>query len=135
MPTFTNPNDPTDTYTTGKAGKPPKWVSIHPDFIKYKSEKELINKAPSIITPSKTGLRKWCWCFNDDEDKVQHSANCFVIANTDKEAIILLNKTFKNPVTMYEFKTHWKEIELLETDSIGVFELKDTVMTLRNNKI
>jgi hypothetical protein len=160
MATFTNPANSTEVYVTGNRGKPPGWLKTVPAYLVWREEANKAKEAqlqaekaarkankvetvaeevqdekvPEIASnePQTPKLMKWCWRFNDEEIKSQ--AQCVVVAYSALEARTKLNKTFSNPVTLAEFMKHWKQIDLLETDKVGVFEFKDNLWIDRKEK-
>jgi carbonic anhydrase len=113
-------------WTSGSRGKPPKWVSIHPDYIAFKEQKalEVPKDTPVAVGPQTDArLKFWKWIGLEDFSATQ---KCVVVAHSRTEALRELNKTFKNPVSKLEWDTMWCAIEPNEfmPQSIGAYELK-----------
>lgn len=107
-------------WVSGSRGKPPAWVSNHPDYIKLKSEmpQDTVKKE----VKSDEGLKFWKWSGSSTKDR------CVVAAFDPINAVKLLARRFKMfPVTASEFSTLWKSTPALEDVKVpGVYELKDS---------
>ena len=121
-------------WTSGSRGKPPKWVSIHPDYIAFKGQKALeVTKDTPVEVGPVTDLRLKFWKWIGLEDFAATS-KCYVAAHSRSEAIRELNKTFKaHPVTMAELEKMWTVIEPTEfmPQFVGAYELKGESWTKR----
>jgi hypothetical protein len=127
---------------SGSRGKPPKWVSIHPDYIAFKEQKGISTPVPIKVTVEQlkvttTMIRYWRLVglnAPEDEIKTKLSCNpCYVAALNPAGAIVELNKVFKFPVSPLELQTMWKEIKPTEfmSKEAGVYELKGESWTKR----
>lgn len=122
--TITNP-DTGEKWVSGSRGKPPKWVSTHASYIAFKGLK--VTESPSMpkeVKVSDAMLKFWKLVGLED---CRCMCNCYVAAFSMNEALGLLGKTFKNPVTPREMISMWKEIEPTEfmVQAAGVYELKE----------
>jgi carbonic anhydrase len=111
-----------DHWESGNRGKPPKWVSLHPDYIKWKEQKA---NTP-IISQSQTvqildNVLKF-WKFSSNNREFKSSTICVVAAMSNIEAMQMLNKTFKNPVTANEFASLWTLTSINGLTKEGVYE-------------
>jgi hypothetical protein len=120
--TFTHSDG--STYTTGKPGKPPKWLYEHPEYIKLlETTPSPIQKA--ITTVSDTALKVWKWADQtDDNGTTAKTAICIVAAHSRNQALQLLAKRFPSfPVYPSEFDLMWKRIDSNESITTpGVYE-------------
>ena len=117
--TFTHTDG--SNYTTGKPGKPPKWLKDHPDYIKLLENTPITHVAQSSFQAPSTSNKLRCWRWNDQDGLPQ--TVCFVAAHNSTEAMKLLNKRFTFKVSHSEFALMWKEIDLVESISTpGVYE-------------
>lgn len=136
--TLTNPNG--EKWTSGSRGKPPKWVSEHPEYLAFKANKPFqvtrLADVPLIIT--KECLMKY-WRFvglNSDEDEIKTKVgvNCYVAAETRTQALQILNQSFTRfPVSSDELNKMWREVtpnEYMKKEA-GFYELKGEVWTKR----
>jgi hypothetical protein len=118
------------TWTSGSRGKPPKWVSEHPDYIAFKATKSLEVASDTLEVPkTESGLRYWKFIgLNTEEDEVKTAPRvyCYVAASNRVEAMRELNKCFKYPVSTIEMDKMWAEIKNNEflSKTVGVFEQK-----------
>ena len=126
--TLTLTNTDGTKWTSGNRGKPPGWVSIHPDYIAFKEQKALeVPKAPEVVAvgpQTDTRLKFWKWIGLED---FTATARCYVAAHSRTEALTVLNKTFKsNPVSMTELEKMWTLIEPSEfmPQAVGAYEFK-----------
>ncbi len=136
--TLTNPQG--EKWTSGSRGKPPKWVSEHPEYLAFKANKPLqVTRLADVpLKLSKEILMKY-WRFvglNSDEDEVKTKVgvNCYVAAETRNEALDLLNKVFvRFHVGSLELEKMWREVTPNEymSKEPGVYELKGEVWTRR----
>lgn len=95
-----------------------------------------IKREPSkvILNVSDVGMKLYRWRGGADEDSSAH-VSCIVLASTDAEAMLLLNKTMSFKVSQLEFTTCWKRVETMaEIKTPGVYVLKDNNWELRPNK-
>lgn len=126
--TLTLTNTDGTKWTSGSRGKPPKWVSIHPDYIAFKAQKELeVPKETPVAVGPVTDTRLKFWKFIGLED-FEATSKCYVAAHSRTEAIRELNKTFKvHPVTMEELEKMWTLIEPNEfmPQTVGAYEFKN----------
>jgi hypothetical protein len=131
--TLTLTNTDGTVWTSGKRGKPPGWVSIHPDYIAFKEQKALeVPKAPEVVAVGPvTDARLKFWKFIglncvEDEVKTKLSVNCYVAAHSRTEAIRELNKSLKSPILPNELEKMWTLIEPNEfmPQVVGTYELK-----------
>jgi hypothetical protein len=131
MDTLTIQNPTTgDTWVSGNRGKPPKWVASHPKYIQWKSNKS----TPSvqiITTPVQTLNVLKFWKFGSNNREFKSNVTCIVGAFSELEAIQLLNKTFKNPVTANEFSSLWTPTEIKEITTPGVYQRTDLDWVIR----
>ena len=128
--TFTNATG--QTFTTGKRGKPPGWVSLDPKYIELTKNQVSSSKASPIIPES--GLKCWKWSDQTDDGVKVKTALCLVAASTPMEAIELLARRFpKNPVSGHEFRLMWKQIDIDKSiQTPGVYELNaEKLLTLK----
>ena len=136
--TLTNPQG--DKWTSGSRGKPPKWVSEHPEYLAFKANKPLqVTRLADVpLNVSKESLMKY-WRFVglnaiEDEVKTKVGVNCYVAAETRVDALTILGKVFsKFPVGSMELEKMWREVtpnEYMNKDA-GFYELKGEVWTKR----
>jgi hypothetical protein len=135
MPTFTNPADSTQTYTTGKRGRCPRWLDTLPEYIAYKTTKEATKAPPKPITTTSTGLLCWRYVglFDEKDGEIRQPVPvCVVAAHHDLEAMALLAKRFPNaPVPSKEFNLMWKRLDV-ELATPGVYEHNaEKILTLK----
>lgn len=117
--TLTNPANSSETWTSGKRGRKPGWVvdilNANPTMLPEKPKEN----AP--IVPAKNGVRYWKWVDQDN----QPTRWCVVVAKSEQEAVMSLNKTFKQPVFDSEWRLCWREIDHSIvpslTEQVGVF--------------
>jgi hypothetical protein len=130
--TIQNPNNPNESWTSGNRGKPPKFVTTHPDYIAFKEQKaiEVPKDTPVAVGPV-TDARLKFWKFiglncAEDEVKTKLSVNCYVAAHSRSEAIRELNKSLKSPLLPSELEKMWALIEPNEfmPQVVGTYELK-----------
>jgi hypothetical protein len=128
------------TWTSGKRGKPPGWVSIHPDYIAFKEQKCLeVPKVPQVVEVGpQTDARLKFWKFiglnsEEDEVKTKVSVRCYVAAHSRSEAIRELNKALKSPMLPSELEKRWTLIEPSEfmPQVVGMYEFKGESWTKR----
>lgn len=130
--TLTLTNTDGTVWTSGNRGKPPKWVSIHPDYIAFKAQKELeVPKETPVEVGPQTDARLKFWKFIglnsvEDEVKTKVSVRCFVAAHSRTEAIRELNKSLKSPMLPNELEKMWTLIEPSEfmPQKVGTYELR-----------
>lgn len=134
---ITNPSDPSETFDTEaprSRGKPKKWLTIHPDYIAFKEQKELEvpKDTPVAVGPvTDARLKFWKWIGLED---FTATSKCYVAAHSRSEALAVLNKTFKaHPVTMAELEKMWTLIEPNEfmPQTVGAYEFKGESWTKR----
>jgi hypothetical protein len=131
--TLTNPANPSETWTSGKRGRRPLWVTEilakDPSLVPEKKEEA------KVIIPTKTGVRYWKWVDQDN----QPTRWCVVVANSEQEAVIFLNKTFKQPVFDSEWRLCWREIDHSVvpslTEQVGVFGFNKTTNLWEQRKV
>jgi hypothetical protein len=135
--TLTLTNTDGTKWTSGSRGKPPKWVSIHPDYIAFKGQKEVVVDVPVAIGPQ-TDARLKFWKFiglnsEEDEVKTKVSVRCYVAAHSRSEAIRELNKALKSPMLPSELEKMWTLIEPSEfmPQVVGMYEFKGESWTKR----
>ena len=133
--TLTITNTDGTKWTSGSRGKPPKWVSIHPDYIAFKEQKAIeVPKAPEVVAVGPVNdarLKFWKWIGLED---FTATSKCYVAAHSRSEALAVLNKTFKaHPVTMAELEKMWTLIEPNEfmPQTVGAYEFKGESWTKR----
>jgi len=153
MEQITIKNEAGEVWVSGKRGKPPAWVSNHPEYLAYKAEKateipQVTVKAPLVPYVSATPTKKepevvedpsapkvlhyWRWFGVESEMPTQ--SQCYVAAFSAKEAIAELNSTFKIfPVSPSEFQYLWNEIPA--TDALakvpGAYQMKGEIWEKR----
>jgi hypothetical protein len=119
-------------WTSGSRGKPPKWVSVHPDYIAFKEQKCLVVPQVVEVGPQTDArLKFWKWIGLEDFDV---TSKCYVAAHSRTEAITELNRTFKShPVSSAELDRMWTLVE--PTDQmpqvVGAYEFKEGLWTKR----
>lgn len=130
----TNPSETFDTEAPRSRGKPKKWLTIHPDYIAFKGQKELeVPKETPVAVGPQTDARLKFWKWIGLEDFTATS-KCYVAAHSRSEALAVLNKTFKaHPVTMAELEKMWTLIEPSEfmPQTVGAYEFKGESWTKR----
>ena len=124
--TLTLTNTDGTTWTSGSRGKPPKWVSIHPDYIAFKEQKavEVPKDTPVAVGPQTDArLKFWKWIGLED---FTATSKCYVAAHSRSEALAVLNKSFKSPVSVAELDRMWALIEPNEfmPQTVGAYEFK-----------
>jgi hypothetical protein len=122
-------------WTSGNRGKPPKWVSIHPDYIAFKEQKaiEVPKEARVVDVGPQTDARLKFWKWIGLEDFAA-TAKCYVAAHSRSEALAVLNKTFKvHPVSHKELEMMWTLVEPTEQmpQTVGAYEFKEGVWRQR----
>lgn len=128
---ITNPTDPTKTYDSSKRGRRPTWANEMLQSGKVSLPEK--PKAKTIYNVTDVGLKAWKWKGGADEDS-KPQVGCIVMANSDAEAMSLLNNTMKLPVSQLEFLSCWKRIDHVESiKSQGVYVLKDSTWEERPN--
>lgn len=131
--TLTLTNTDGTTWTSGNRGKPPKWVSIHPDYIAFKEQKavEVPKDTPVAVGPQTDArLKFWKWIGLED---FTATSKCYVAAHSRSEALAVLNKSFKSPVSVAELDRMWTLIEPNEfmPQTVGAYEFKGESWTKR----
>ena len=132
MPTFTNPKDPTQTYETGKRGKPASWLKDLPEYIAWRTEADKLKATPAqkqatLEAVAENALKTWQWVglnAQEGEDaRAKDTSMCVVAAYNSSDAVLLLCKRFRNPVTKYEFSTMWRQVAVDDAiDKPGVYQ-------------
>ena len=122
--TIRNPSNPNETWTSGNRGKPPKFVTTHPDYIAYKGQKSLEVPSVAQVVVSDTTLKYWKWIGLENFEAQHH---CYVAAPSRVEAIRELNKSFQSPVGSLEMDVMWSQIQPEEgmVQAVGTYELKE----------
>ena len=124
--TLTLTNTDGTSWTSGSRGKPPKWVSVHPDYIAFKANKSV--EVPEVVAvgpQTDARLKFWKWIGLED---FSATSKCYVAAHSRSEAINVLNKTFKSiPVTVAEMERMWTLINPTEQmpQTVGAYEFKE----------
>lgn len=121
--TITHTNPATgETWTSGKRGRKPKWVSDLEATGTVIPTKAPITTTKPTQAPHVTGqLRVWKYVGQSGEegndDRTQQKVRCFIVASNPLEALQVANPTFQFPISSSEFKLLWQE---LDHEMIGV---------------
>jgi hypothetical protein len=118
--TFTNPDNPDQTYTVGQRGRKPSWVlpmlaeaGIKPATKTYaKAEKK---EEPSLMAWSLDG-------------------KCIIVAKTPSQAVLMFNKTTSHPLSGKEMDAFWTRLKNLPDLGVGVWIRKDEEWMKREEK-
>ena len=115
---YTNPHTK-EVWSSDKKGRKPQWVTelIETGTVTQKEEKSHNNE--TVV---------W-WLRGQDEEgginHTKHKAKCFVYADTEAEALVLLNKVFIYSVSQAEFNSMWKKgtaINTIHNNKKGVYQ-------------
>lgn len=115
-----HPTDSTLSCDLSKRGRRPNWYyECFPN-----GHDKIVSNNGVILEMAKEKIKEmqkgcWRWVGVRDSDEETFTSNrpltpvprIFVTAKTSGEAIRLLNKTFKNPVSQLEFNSCWKLVE------------------------
>lgn len=117
--TLTHPTDSTQTWTSGKRGRVPTWVTEHPEYVKYRGVEVVSVHADKPESEIPSNLKFWMWTGNHAALALE---SCYVAAETPEEAIAELNRAFVNPVGKQEFAKMWTEADCDNPIGKGVFK-------------
>jgi hypothetical protein len=127
-----NPNMKLDKPLALKRGRQKAWVSElrqkRPDLFVIKSqgnrnaaeprqkrESSLVSDGPQKNGPNANGLMTWVFLGTST------GAACKVTAESSVNAVRMLNRTFKNPITATEF-SRWRRVETPDDQGEGVWQ-------------
>jgi len=112
-----------------KRGRKPKWITQAISEGKISVVEKVITKTQAAINTESNKndvktLKTWIYTgLRDENDKTcPVNVQCKVIAYTPVEAITILNKSMKNPVSMKELMACWRIIPDEFQTHVGTFE-------------
>lgn len=118
--TFTNPDNPNQTYTVGQRGRKPKWVlpmleeaGIKPATKTYAKKSK--NEVPEFMA----------WALG---------GKCIIVAKNLAQAVMMFNRTSNNPISGKELDSFWTQMKELPDLPEGVWVMKDDEWVRREEK-